>query len=196
MKRTVNPHVTGWLVMLPLILWIWPASLAAEPVRITSKGIEFSDGTRQASSETGKWRNRLPAADRFKPALETDGANLEKCAAVLDRETGLVWEKAPDSELKTWEQACTYCYQKELADRKGWRLPTIEELSSLVDTSRLSPSLPEGSPFTGVHAYFYWSATTDADEEENAWYVVFAAGYIGKGSKETKSYAWCVRGEN
>ena len=196
MNKLVIPQVTGWLVMLTMILWVWPAALAAGPVRITGKGIEFSDGTKQASSESGKWRNRLPAAERFKPALETEDVGLEACAAVLDQETGLVWEKTPDPELKTWEQACKHCYQKELAGRKGWRLPTIEELSSVVDTSRLSPSLPEGCPFTGVHAYFYWSATTDVDEEENAWYVVFAAGYIGKGSKESRSYAWCVRGED
>ena len=164
----VIPHFTGWLATLSMILWLWPAASVAGPVRITGKGIEFSDGTKQVSSESGKWRKRLPAAERFKPALETEGADPEECVAVLDRETGLVWEKSPDPELKTWEQACTHCYQKELAGRKGWRLPTIDELSSLVDTSNLSPSLPAGCPFTGVQSYFYWSATTDADHEENA----------------------------
>ncbi len=192
MNKMLMPYFAGVLLLLATALWVWPAGLMAGPVRVTSDGIEFSDGTKQASSLTGKWRKRLPAKERFKPALAWNGAGLEECPAILDRETGLIWEKSPDPALRTWEEARTYCYQKTLGDRKGWRLPTVDELASLVDTEHLSPCIPEGAPFSGVRAYFYWSATSNDDD--NAWYVVFAAGYIGKGPKEKESHAWCVRG--
>ncbi|MCP4575306.1 MAG: DUF1566 domain-containing protein [Deltaproteobacteria bacterium] len=168
----------------------------AGPVRVTSEGIEFSDGSRQASSRSSTWQDRLPAAERFKPLLDIPDSSPKVYSAVLDRETELVWEKTPDSSLKNWADACAHCSRKELGERKGWRLPTIEELASLVDPSSLSPSLPSNCPFTGVQSYYYWSATSDASNKDNAWYVVFSAGYVGKGNKKTESYVWCVRGGN
>jgi len=90
--------------------------------------------------------------------------------AVLDRETGLVWERSPDvSSLKTWFTARSHCLNRGSGARKGWRLPSIQELQSLLDPSIPvgSLSLPPGHPFTNVrfeprNPDFYWSATTAA----------------------------------
>ena len=65
---------------------------------------------------------------------------------VFDKETCLVWEMAPASDLMVWAAAIEYCYNKYLGNRKGWRLPTIEELSSLVDLNNV-PTLPTDHPF-------------------------------------------------
>lgn len=82
-------------------------------------------------------------------------------SAVLDKETGLVWEQSPDTTLRPWIAAVIYAYQKEVGGRKGWRLPTVEELASLVDTSVSgSPKLPSNHPFTNVQSGSYWSSTT------------------------------------
>ena len=45
----------------------------------------------------------------------------------------------------------------------GWHLPTIEELSTLVDPTVPAPgsALPAGHPFTNIIASSYWSTTTD-----------------------------------
>ena len=53
-------------------------------------GIIFPDGTKQSTASAPTWHQILPAADRFKLVMNSN-------AAVLDRETGLVWEKSPDA---------------------------------------------------------------------------------------------------
>lgn len=39
--------------------------------------------------------------------------------AVLDNETGLVWEQAPVNEDRYWAEALAYCFNKEVGERKG-----------------------------------------------------------------------------
>jgi hypothetical protein len=106
-----------------------------------------------------------------------------------------VWDKSPDTTPRIWTEACAHCYQKEVGGRKGWRLPTIEELASLVDKSvTTSPKLPEGHPFIGVQSGFYWSSSTYASGTSYAWGVVFNDGSVGYSDKGGGLYVWCVRG--
>jgi hypothetical protein len=132
------------------------------------------------------WSQKLPAAQRFMIVL--DGA------AVLDKETGLVWEKSPDATKRTWLDAIYYCYTKTVGGRKGWRLPTIEELASLIDATRSNPALPSGHPFLNVQSSFYWSSTTYADDTDDAWLVTLYSGNVLGGNKTNPSYVWPVRG--
>lgn len=150
-------------------------------------GVKFPDGTVQTTAAAPTWHQILPAADRFKLVMNSN-------AAVLDKETGLVWEKSPDTTKRTWTFACTYCYQRQVGGRKGWRLPTIEELASLVDTSQSNPALPEGHPFTNVQSNDYWSSTTNARYSSYAWFVYFGSGNVYSSGKGYDYYVWCVRG--
>jgi len=69
------------------------------------------------------WENKLPVSNRFQTIFDGD--------AVFDKETGRVWEQSPDTALRTWTNAFRRCYTLDVGNRKGWRLPTIEELASL-----------------------------------------------------------------
>jgi len=137
------------------------------------------------------WSQILDASERFESVM--DGY------AVLDKETGLVWERTPDTDYpdtdkRDWYAACSHCYKREVANRKGWRLPTIEELASLVDNNDgKNPTLPAGHPFN-VPSATYWSSTTDADDTSYAWRVYFGSGGVGVLEKSGKYYVWCVRG--
>src|SRR5262245_40392894 len=42
--------------------------------------------------------------------------------AVLDRETGLVWERSPDATRRNRRAAASECHDKVIGGRKGWRL--------------------------------------------------------------------------
>ena len=52
-------------------------------------------------------------------------------AAVLDRETGLVWEQSPSPSPATWLFAQIICLFSVTGGREGWHLPTVQELTSL-----------------------------------------------------------------
>jgi hypothetical protein len=138
------------------------------------------------------WDRTLPSAGRF--MVLTNFASL----AVLDRETGLVWEKSPATTTHTWDAARFQCTSRTTGNRKGWRLPSMPELASLIDPSVAAPgpTLPPGHPFQDVqHGNdAYWSATTFANATADAWYVAFANGLVNNASKEITFFVWCVRG--
>lgn len=116
--------------------------------------------------------------------------------AVLDKETGLVWERAPGTEKKPWDAAIVYSFSKAVAGRKGWRLPSIEELLSLVDPTRSNPSLPAGHPFLNVQLDdVYWSSTLGMSFLPTyAWGYDFSNADTGNNLKSTQRYVWLVRG--
>ncbi|MFY9269268.1 MAG: DUF1566 domain-containing protein [Candidatus Manganitrophaceae bacterium] len=136
------------------------------------------------------WSKKLPAAKRFKLVLDGE--------AVLDKETGLVWERSPNT-VKNWGDAIVHCRQKAIGGRKGWRLPTIEELASLVDPTRSSPALPSGHPFilptpTGE----YWSSTMAPSAfngfPSQGWVLILGSGNVNTDHKANGMNVWSVRG--
>jgi len=83
-------------------------------------------------------------------------------SAVLDRETGLVWQRTGLGIDLNWFEWSTHC-TASVADggKWGWRLPTVTELSSLV-------GLPPGHPFSWLSSLdqmVFWSATTAASND-------------------------------
>lgn len=136
---------------------------------------------------TPSWDQKLDANTRFIVLLNWNNQ------AVLDRETGLVWEQNPALTRLDWESAQTHCNRRTVGNRFGWRLPTIQELLSVFDpTDSSHPPLPPGHPFTGVGGD-YWSATRAfSDPTGSAWVwfgsvtkVIMTLDFLG---------AWCVRG--
>ena len=134
------------------------------------------------------WYQILPSKKRFLLVMGKE--------AVLDRETGLVWERSPDRSELDWFSAQSHCINLVLVNRKGFRLPTIQELASLVDPTQSNPALPPGHPFINVLSFHYWSATTYADITSEAWVVDFSNGNVFDYAKvrASFSFAWCVRG--
>ncbi len=135
------------------------------------------------------WNKKLPDSERFVDVLDGN--------AILDSETGLVWEKLSSTSIMPWADALASCYTKKVDGRKGWRLPKVEELSSLVDLSHLqqgSLTLPIDHPFRNVTKTSYWSTTTSPFGNEFAFSVHFTNGFVSRVSKSTNNHAWCVRG--
>ena len=161
-------------------------------VQANTRGIQSNLGEIQPT-----WDQILPADVRFVPAL--DGA------AILDLETGLVWEKSPAAQISVflWAFAQVGCNASIVGGRSGWHLPTIQELQSLVDPTVAGSGrkLPPGHPFTSV-AGEYWSATSGnngSNDKDIAWVASFTTGFPHEIEKDQQSSlsaprAWCVRG--
>ena len=141
------------------------------------------------SGVTQNWDKKLPSDSRF-TSLSAFGD-----AAVRDNETGLVWEKTLDTTELSWTEARAACANKDVGNRKGWRLPSMPELASLVEPSiSPGPTLPIGHPFTNVQSDVYWSATTNTVDPKSAWLVFFDSGKVISAFKTITFPAWCVRG--
>ncbi len=135
------------------------------------------------------WDQKLNTGTRFVVLNAFDGE------AVLDKETQLVWQRTPFNFTLSWRDAVSYCANTISGGRRGWRLPEIDELGSLVDPSGPAggPKLP-ASPFTGVVSDGYWSATPMVGTT-SARYFSFITGLPGNQSKDDSGlYFWCVRG--
>ncbi|MGB9103494.1 MAG: DUF1566 domain-containing protein, partial [Terriglobales bacterium] len=130
-------------------------------------------------------------------AIYSFGTKTTEDDVVLDKETGLVWERSPASDKQeSWDAAIVYSYSKSVAARKGWRLPAIEELLSLVDPNQSIPTLPAGHPFLNVQTdYFYWSSTLgESFLPTFAWGYDFGDGGTSNCVKTARLYVWLVRG--
>jgi hypothetical protein len=148
------------------------------------------------------WDQKLPASTRFVVLLDWNSE------AVLDRNTGLVWERSPgdlnldnqvnESDRTVWQAAINICADRRVGGQKGWRLPSFVELSSLVDPAANGPSLPAGHPFINVQSFSYWSATTRIGsfglDPDNGWIVSFNNGGVQTTPKAATLHVWCVRG--
>jgi len=99
----------------------------------------------------GSWSQLLDSTDG---GLDGCDSSRFKCVmggeAVLDLETGLVWERSPTTHRSSWAIANLACSGLVVGPRRGWRLPGIDKLQSLVDPAQTNPSLPPGHPFVGV----------------------------------------------
>jgi hypothetical protein len=125
---------------------------------------------------------------------------------VTDNLTGLIWRKNPRRfETSTWKEALAACNSLEADDDDltdgseagDWRLPNINELLSLHDFSRHSPALPTDHLFSNIgQDYCCWSSTTDAVDNNYAYYMNADLAGLGAWHKWEKIFVWPVRGGN
>jgi hypothetical protein len=171
---------------------VWPVRGRSEVLPVTGQ-IRCFDGAGQqsacgATGQDGALQAGVPWPE---PRLEARGG------VVRDRLTGLTWLRRADvtSGLTTWEEglAATAALARERRHGIGsWRLPTINELESLVDASTHSPALPAEHPFEAVRDE-YWSSTSSGYEPDWAMALYLRKGAIGVGQKKGRYFSvWAV----
>ena len=174
---------------------IWILLLVAAIVSNVHEGVAQSGPGPYLA--TPAWDQTIPGVKRF---LILTNFNSE---AVLDYETGLVWERTPNKELFNWYSAVAACAHRKTGGRMGWRLPSVAEFTSLLDPSvpYPGPTLPAGHPFGGLTTFgpgaFFWTATSSSEPPLLAWEfnIVYAEGATGiKDSSSLLLRSWCVRG--
>jgi hypothetical protein len=180
-------------------------------------GMVFSEGVQAGSLEPAAspaptmktleqtsptWDQILPADDGIVGGA-LDGCNSTRFTCVMnneavrDNETGLVWERSPSTTVQVWLQARFQCTDRVVNGRKGWRLPALHELMSLVDPAVVgTPKLSSGHPFdsAAVQSTLYWSGSSVTDSGTVAWTVGFDNGLAGHVTKVTSLFLWCIRG--
>jgi hypothetical protein len=162
---------------------------------------------RPGTAASVAWINHVPNP-RFSIYDPNNDSNVSDPATfmddiILDRETGLVWARNANlfNQLN-WLDSNTVCRELELGNRMGWRLPSVEELSSLVDPTQQNLALPAGHPFVNVQygsgSPAYWTSTNSENPTGAAWFVNLWRGagphLAGLGNKSIVGFVWPVRG--
>ena len=153
-----------------------------------------------APDEQPAWSRRLSATGGCTSARFTCVMNNE---AVLDHETGLVWQRSPSTSPMLLHTANFFCAQLETGGRFGWRMPKTEELFSLLDPTQKNnnlggpPALPVGHPFLNVSGDFHWvkDRYMPPFNSNTNMSILFLRDGIINSTDTTQSFpVWCVRG--
>lgn len=80
---------------------------------------------------------------------------------------------------------------KGYAGRKNWRLPDVEELTSLIDYKKTYPSI-DAIAFPATVHDFYWSSSVFLPAPEYSWLANFEYGGVELSSKLYAYYIRCV----
>lgn len=111
---------------------------------------------------------------------------------VYDSNTNLFWQDDFDAATVklSWENAIRYCEDLKLAGFDDWRLPNITELHSIRDYNIAYAKIKNG--FLNENRGSYWSSTTRAYNEKDAWTENYTRGII-TGYNSGKNLARNVR---
>ncbi len=109
---------------------------------------------------------------------------------VVDRATGLGWQKTFDAYLMLWTPALSHCEALSYGGHQDWRLPNINELQSLVNVEKDNSA----SDFPDMPSDIFWSSSTWVMDAIWAWYLDFNDGNVAADEKDTDfHYVRCVR---
>ncbi len=118
--------------------------------------------------------------------------------------TGLMWKQCNEGlsgpacatgtvSSQDWPTALTTARNSTFAGYTDWRLPTKQELESLVDNTCFSPAIND-TVFPATVAYWTWTSTTNVGSPANAWIVSFYGGNSNVGYKNGAGAVRLVRG--
>jgi len=136
--------------------------------------------------------NDPDAQTKARYVISTDGNE------VTDSTTGLIWRRYTEgmkiianscsgtATAFSSDQAQSWAKNEALTSGKPWRLPTLKELSSIVDPSRCNPAI-DTAAFPGTPGSPFWSAPPAAGEPSFAWGVNFDYGYVDYGSEHNSA---------
>jgi hypothetical protein len=91
---------------------------------------------------------------------------------ITDRLTGLMWEAAPSETETTWPGALNYADGLTLAGYDDWRLPNVNELSTLQNAGTNDPiTWLESRGFDNLQIGYYYSSTSVQGQPYFAWAI-------------------------
>ncbi len=126
-----------------------------------------------------------------------------KDGTITDTKTGLIWVKNPHTDLlekfkssMPWQPAIDACKELDFAGHKDWRLPTAEELISIIDwdagAKDNEPTI-DTKFFPDTKTRYYWTITPCPWSVDSARVVYFYNGNVYGGGKGSSYYVRPVR---
>jgi hypothetical protein len=145
-----------------------PETNGDEPDMVPGDAQDMAEALAKVSAELGCGNNlddMLHAIDGLRAGAP---AKLEWSGTLCDGEE-VTYAKA--------EAACA-------ALGEGWRLPTRQELESILDLSRYNPAI-DTARFPDTKSGWYWTSTPCAWSSDRAWCVGFYGGGVGYNHRDS-----------
>ena len=180
--------------MQNLVLWLVRASVALV-VALFSVGVYAHNTNKVVVIPMGGDPPPLKAVTPIAPVDTSQSNYIINVLTVVDKVTGLEWQRVDDDVTRTRDQAFDYCDDLNgtaFAGKTHWRLPSVTELQSIVDYGSSFPAI-EAIAFTGTNTNLYWTTSSIANNVGRGWTVNFNGGGNGNIGKTVNSYARCVR---
>jgi hypothetical protein len=209
-------------------LWAWPIPDFG-PMKCYNNSVEIPcpNPGQVFYGQDGNYNINLSSYTKLDATGAVLPGTAPNWAMVRDDVTGLIWENKTDntSANYSWcnrnsttnggnQGSCvgddpntyqdTETYIKNLNDAhfggfSDWRLPTLKELTSIVDNSRVNPCI-NSTYFPGIVFTVVWSSITslngDNSAENRAWVVDFYTGQTSTFPKVFPNPVLAVRGGN
>jgi Protein of unknown function (DUF1566) len=148
------------------------------------------------TNEWDEWPVPNSPADVSNGAPNPEAYTINSDQTVTDKVTGLMWQQTVAPGTYSWSQAVAYCSTLMQGNHMDWRLPTENELLSIVDYSvgndYVHPTI-DATTFPNTPLNTFWSLTPSADSSSSAWNVNFWGGSTTTNILTDAFYVRCVR---
>jgi len=116
-----------------------------------------------------------------------------KSSVVTDKIHAIYWQDNLSSQKSSedWDDAIEYCDKLVLNSIGKWRLPTFNELLSIVDYTRVNPAI--NPIFEYVNEGTYWTSRDFSATTSRAWNIDFRTGKTYYSYKTTNHSVRCVK---
>lgn len=156
------------------------------------------------------------AFEAFVAISEISKKEAEEAEEAKRRKNGvLIWSNK--AQKMNWDDAVNYCQNLNEGGHNDWRLPNINELRSLITNcpqttlggtcqvttnclilGKCNRKNCNGCSQNKTHSKlgdkdWFWSSSSQAEDNGYAWYVDFDNGRISSPNKKEKGYVRCVR---
>lgn len=116
----------------------------------------------------------------------------DDCSMVADTKTSLTWTKGNVGGRVNFAAAEKACADLTTGGHSDWRLPTREELESILDLTRSDPAI---DPVFSCESAWYWTSTPYASSSAYAWSVYFNNGNVNNLNRDNNNaFVRAVRG--
>ena len=116
-----------------------------------------------------------------------------KNSVVIDKKNSIYWQDDLSSKKSSedWDDAVEYCNKLVLNNIDKWRLPTFDELLSIVDYTHVNPAI--NPVFEYINEGTYWTSMDFSATTSRAWTIDFRTGKTYYSYKTTNHSVRCVK---
>ncbi len=112
---------------------------------------------------------------------------------IYDKTTSLLWQDTKDNKKLslTFSKAQDYCSKLVIGKNSNFRIPTMNELQTIIDYKNYDPAIVKGFEYVSNEAY--WTTTPFVDDDKVVWLIHFKKGERYVKDMHYDRYIRCVQ---